>query len=45
MENVLLIEAIIDKNEFSYKHKEMLNLLFTLGIMPNFIASQVLSEP
>mgnify|MGYP004566545291 FL=1 len=45
MENVLLIEAIIDKNEFLYKHKEMLNLLFTLGITPNFIASQVLSEP
>ncbi len=45
MANVLLIESIINKEDITYKHLEMLDLLKTLEIVPSFFVKQELSEP
>ncbi|MCH5179877.1 MAG: GTPase HflX [Erysipelotrichales bacterium] len=45
MANVLLIESVINKEDITYKHLEMLDLLKTLEISPNYFVKQELSEP
>ena len=45
MANVLLIESVINKEDITYKHLEMLDLLKTLEISPTHFIKQELSEP
>ncbi|MCH5171861.1 MAG: GTPase HflX [Erysipelotrichales bacterium] len=45
MANVLLIESIISKEDITYKHLEMLDLLKTLEISPTHFVKQELIEP